>query len=36
VLLNLQPAWLFAVAIGCVLSIVLLALAVVLFNRKQL
>lgn len=36
VLLNLQPAWLYAVAIGCVLSIVLLALAVVFFNRKQL
>jgi ABC-2 type transport system permease protein len=36
VLLNLQPAWLFAVVIGCLLSIVLLTLSVIFFNRKQL
>ena len=36
VLLKLEPAWLFAVAAGCVLSVILLTLAVFLFNRKQL
>jgi ABC-2 type transport system permease protein len=36
VLLNLQPAWLFAVGIGGVASILLLSLSVVIFNRKQL
>jgi ABC-type transport system involved in multi-copper enzyme maturation permease subunit len=36
VLLNLQPAWLYAVAIGIVSSILLLALSVIIFDRKQL
>jgi ABC-2 type transport system permease protein len=36
VLLNLQPAWLYSVAIGCGFSVVLLALSVVFFNRKQM
>jgi ABC-2 type transport system permease protein len=36
VLLKLQPAWLFAVGIGCVVTVILLTLSVVFFNRKQL
>jgi ABC-2 type transport system permease protein len=36
VLLDLQPAWLFAVAIGGAVAICLLTLSVILFNRKQL
>lgn len=36
VILNLQPAWLFALAIGLPFAILLLALSVILFNRKQL
>ena len=35
-LLHLQPAWLYAVAMGSALSVVLMAVAVILFNRKQL
>jgi len=35
VLLGLEPAWLFSLAIGAVLSVILLALSVALFNRKQ-
>jgi ABC-2 type transport system permease protein len=34
-LLNLQPAWLYTVAIGLPFSVLLLALSVVAFNRKQ-
>ena len=34
-LLRLEPAWLFSLAIGAVLSVILLALSVALFNRKQ-
>ena len=36
VLLNLEPAWLFSVGIGCVLAVALLTLSVVIFNKKQL
>jgi ABC-2 type transport system permease protein len=36
VLANLQPAWLYSVGIGCFLAVALLALSVVIFNRKQL
>jgi len=36
VLLNLEPAWVFALAIGCFVSILLLTLAVAVFNRRQL
>ncbi len=35
-LAKAEPAWLFSLGIGCVLSAVLLALAIVFFNRKQL
>ena len=36
VLANLQPAWAYALAIGGVLTIALLALSIALFNRRQL
>jgi len=34
-LLGLNPAWLYTLGIGAVLTIVLLAISVIVFNRKQ-
>jgi ABC-2 type transport system permease protein len=34
-LLGLNPAWLYTICIGAVLTIVLLAISVIVFNRKQ-
>jgi len=34
-LLNLNPAWLYTIVIGGVLTVVLLAISVFVFNRKQ-
>lgn len=35
ILLGLEPAWLYSLAIGVPLSVLLLSLSVALFNRKQ-
>ncbi len=36
VLMDLKPAWLYAAGIGCFLSVLLLSLSIVVFNRRQL
>lgn len=35
ILLGLEPAWLYSLAIGASLSVLLLAVSVAVFNRKQ-
>ena len=34
-LLNLQPAWLYSIAIGAVFTVLLLVISIAAFNRKQ-